>query len=71
MYGIKLCENSGPGIVLCHQGPQRGIRHVLERLQPALELLDKYRHPYDVVYTNYVGEIVYEDEYQVAVKAGD
>ena len=45
--------------------------HMLERLQPALELLDKYRHPYDVVYTNYVGEIVYEDEYQVAVKAGD
>jgi len=30
-------------------------------------MLDKYHHPYDVVYTNYVGKIVYEDEYQVAV----
>ena len=33
-----------------------------------MELLDKYNHPYDVVYTNFVGEIVYEDEYQVAVR---
>ena len=64
---------------MCVSGDQKVIcyfktattAHMLERLQPALELLDKYRHPYDVVYTNYVGEIVYEDEYQVAVKAGD
>lgn len=41
---------------------------MLDRLQPILELLDKYRRPYDVVYTNYVGEVVYEDVYQVAVK---
>lgn len=31
------------------------------------ELLDKYNHPYDVVYTNFVGAIVYEDEWQVVV----
>lgn len=42
--------------------------HMLEKLEPAMELLDKYEHPYDVVYTNFVGEVVYEDEYQVAVK---
>lgn len=41
--------------------------HMLEKLRLAMELLDKYQHPYDVVYTNFVGEIVYEDEYQVAV----
>lgn len=38
------------------------------RLAPALALLDKYRRPYDVVYTNFVGTIVYEDEWQVAVR---
>ena len=42
--------------------------HMLEKLKPAMKLRDKYNHPYDVVYTNFVGEIVYEDEYQVAVK---
>ena len=31
-------------------------------------LLDKYNYPYDVVYTNFAGEIVYEDEFQVAVR---
>jgi len=37
------------------------------RLEPILALLDKYEVPYDVVYTNYVGTIVYEDAYQVGV----
>lgn len=41
--------------------------YMLEKLAPALALLDKYRKPYDVVYTNFVGRIVYEDEWQVAV----
>lgn len=39
-----------------------------EQLEPALELLEKYKHPYDVVYTNFVDNIVYEDEYQIAVR---
>jgi hypothetical protein len=30
-------------------------------------LLDKYGVHYDVVFTNYIGEIIYEDDYQVAV----
>ena len=42
--------------------------HMLEKITPAMELLDKYNHPYNVVYTNFVGDIVYEDEYQVAVR---
>ena len=34
-------------------------------------LLEKYNHPFYVVYTNFPGEIVYEDEYQVAVRVDD
>ena len=42
-----------------------------EKIKLAMELLDKYNHPYDVVYTNFVGAIVYEDEWQVAVRIED
>ena len=35
----------------------------------ALWLLDRYDHPYFLVYTNSPGEIVYEDQYQIAAKA--
>ena len=45
--------------------------HMLEKLQPAVDLLDKYGKPYDAVYTNFVGSIVYEDEWQVAVAVED
>lgn len=37
-------------------------------IAPAMRLLDKYAYPYDVVYTNFVGTIVYEDEWQIAVR---
>jgi hypothetical protein len=30
-------------------------------------LLEKYDVPYDVVETNYVGEVIYEDEFQIGV----
>lgn len=40
---------------------------MLEKLQTACKLLDKYNHAYDIVYTDYVGKILYEDDYQVAV----
>ena len=43
------------------------VRHI----QPAIDLLDKYNKPYDVVYTNFVGTIVYEDEWQIAVSVKD
>ena len=39
-----------------------------EMIRPALWLLEKYHHPYFLVFTNTPGEIVYEDQYQVAVK---
>lgn len=42
-----------------------------QMIAPAMQLLDKYNHAYDVVYTNFVGEIVYEDKWQVAVRVED
>lgn len=41
---------------------------MMRMIKPALWLLDRYEHPYYVVYTDRPGEIVYEDEYQIAVK---
>jgi hypothetical protein len=41
---------------------------MLKMIRPALWLLEKYNHPYFVVYTNTPGEIIYEDKYQVVVK---
>ncbi len=41
------------------------------RLKPAIALLDKYQKPYDVIYTNFVGSIVYEDDWQIAVRVED
>ena len=34
-------------------------------------LLEKYRKPYDVVYTNFVGTVVYEDDWQIAVAVSE
>ena len=41
---------------------------LMKMIRPALWLLEKYKHPYFLVYTNTPGEIVYEDKYQVVVK---
>jgi len=41
--------------------------HMLKKLLPLMAMLDKYGVPYDVVYTNAPGSVVYEDEWQVAV----
>ncbi len=41
---------------------------MMKMIRPALWLLEKYEHPYFLVYTNTPGEIVYEDKYQVVVK---
>ncbi|MBR1749776.1 MAG: hypothetical protein IJ740_02685 [Ruminococcus sp.] len=38
-----------------------------EKAELLMSLLDKYCVPYDIVYTDYVGKIIYEDDYQVAV----
>jgi hypothetical protein len=44
---------------------------MMKMIHPAMWLLDRYHHPFYVVYTNYPGEIVYEDDYQVVVKVED
>lgn len=44
---------------------------MLKMINPLLWLLERYEHPYYVVYTNFPGEIVYEDEYQVVVKVDE
>ena len=43
-------------------------KEMQEKIRPVMERLDKYDHPYDMVYTNYVGTVIYEDEWQVAVR---
>ena len=44
---------------------------MMKTIGPAMWLLEKYNHPFYVIYTNFPGEIVYEDKYQVAVKVDD
>ena len=44
---------------------------MMKMIRPMMWLLERYDHPYYVVYTNSPGEIVYEDEYQIVVKVDD
>ena len=37
---------------------------MVKMITPAMWLLERYHHPFYLVYTNDPGEIVYEDEYQ-------
>ena len=68
-------EENLPNPPVCQTGNQKVItyfkvettKEMQRQIEPAMALLEKYNHPYDVVYTNFVGEIVYEDEFQVAV----
>jgi len=40
---------------------------IMERVDPIFKLLDKHQIPYDIIYTNYPGKIIYEDDFQVGV----
>lgn len=44
---------------------------MMKLIRPAMWLLEKYNHPFFVVYTNTPGEIIYEDKFQVVVKVDD
>ena len=44
---------------------------MMKMINPLMWLLERYNHPYYVIYTNFPGEIVYEDEYQIVVKVDD
>ena len=64
---------------VCSEGRERVIcffktentKEMMKMIRPAMWLLEKYHHPYYVVYTNDPGEIVYEDQYQVVVRVED
>ncbi|MBQ1324651.1 MAG: hypothetical protein IIY52_01390 [Solobacterium sp.] len=43
-------------------------QEMMKMINPVLWLLEKYNHPYYLVYTNFPGEIVYEDQYQVCCR---
>ena len=53
--------------VICYFKTENS-EEMLKMIRPALWLLDRYNHPYYLVYTNTPGEIVYENQYQVAAK---
>ena len=45
---------------------------MMKMIRPACWLLERYNHPYFLVYTNTPpGEIVYEDEFQIVVKVDE
>ena len=62
------CKNHEPVITFFKCG---STEQMLQKLRPAIALLDKYKKPYDIVYTNFVGTIVYEDDWQIAVSVKD
>ena len=53
--------------VICYSKTEN-TEMMMKMIQPLLWLLERYDHAYYVVYTNFPGEIVYEDEYQIVVK---
>lgn len=59
------CKNRE--LVVCYFKTEN-TEEMMKMIRPALWLLEKYNHPYYLVYTNTPGEIVYEDKYQVVVK---
>lgn len=56
--------------VICYFKAQN-TEMMMKMIHPMLWLLERYKKPYYVIYTNMPGEIVYEDEYQIAVKVDD
>ena len=41
--------------------------YMFEKLEPIMDLFKKHNVAFDIVYTDFIGKIIYEDEYQVAV----
>jgi hypothetical protein len=44
---------------------KENAKHMLERLQPLTEILDRHGIPYELVETSNPGTIIYQDEYQI------
>lgn len=62
------CKNHEPVITFFKCG---STGDMLEKLEPAIALLKKYQKPFDVVYTDFVGTVIYEDDWQIAVAVRD
>ncbi len=62
----EVCQSGNQAVITFFK--VENTKHMIEKIKPAMQLLEKYNHPYDVVYTNFVDEIVYEDEFQIAVR---
>ena len=56
--------------VICYFKTEKS-EMMMKMINPLLWLLERYKHPYNVIYTNFPGEIVYEDDYQVVVKVDE
>ena len=59
------CKNREP--VVCWFKTENSDE-MMRMIRPALWLLERYHHPYFLVFTNDPGEIVYEDQYQIVAK---
>ena len=59
------CKNREP--VVCWFKTENSDE-MMKMIRPALWLLERYHHPYFLVYTNDPGEVVYEDQYQIVAK---
>jgi len=44
---------------------------MMRYMKPLLWLLERYNHPYDLIYTNFPGNIIYEDDFQIVVTIDD
>ena len=62
------CKNQEP--VVCWFKTENS-EEMMKMIRPALWLLEQYNHPYFLVYTNTPGEIVYEDQYQIAARVDE
>lgn len=40
---------------------------MFKKLEPIMDLFKKHNIAFDIVYTELIGKIIYEDEYQVTV----
>ena len=59
------CKSRGKVITFFKTDTTEEMRAVIA---PAVRILDAHARPYDIVWTNAVGTVVYEDEWQVAVR---
>jgi hypothetical protein len=65
-YDLENPEKNNPQDAITYF-KRSAIPKYLEKILVLIGLLEKYDVPYDVVETNYVGEVIYEDEYQIGV----